>query len=331
MLKQNGAYLVAKRTKKRNILLGEGGNDMDMLSKMNAALDYIEDNLTEEFDYSIIARQAGCSSYNFQRMFSFVTGVSLAEYIRRRRLTQAAVELQNSDTKIIDVAMKYGYDSPVSFARAFSNLHGVTPSEAKRHGVELKAYPRISFQISIKGEKEMNYRIETKEAFDIFGIETVASLSGEEGFTSPAQLWQECHQNGSYEELFQAAGDLPRFVAKDLCKLHGAENYRKTEGNTFPYMLCAFVSENSKVEGYRVEHVPAQTYVIFPSEKFKWDEDFGNVLGNLQKRFYSEWLPTANYERVQGANFEIYGGDSEYGYIELWYPVRKRTDSVLDC
>ena len=254
---------------------------MDMLMKMNAALDYIEKNLTKEIDFSVAAMKAGCSSYNFQRMFSFVTDVSLAEYIRRRRLTQAAVELQNSDAKVIDVAMKYGYDSPVSFSRAFSNLQGITPSEAKQPGVKLKAYPRISFQISIKGEKEMNYRIETKEAFDIFGIETVASLSGEEGYTSPAQLWQQCHQNGSYEKLFEASGDLPDFVAQDLCKIHGAENYRDTQGNTFPYMLCSFVSDNSKTDGYVVQHVP-------------------------------------------GVNFEIYGGDRDYGYIELWYPVRKK-------
>ena len=297
---------------------------MDMLMKMNAALDYIEKNLTGEIDFSIVAQQAGCSSYNFQRMFSFVTDVPIAEYIRRRRLTQAAVELQNSDAKIIDIAMKYGYDSPVSFARAFANLHGITPSDAKQPGVELKAYPRISFQISIKGEKEMNYRIETKEAFDIFGIETVASLSGEEGYISPAQLWQQCHQNGSYEKLFDASGDLPNFLTQDLCKIHGAENYRATEGNTFPYMLCSFVSDTSKTDGYVVQHIPAQTYAIFPSEKFRWDENFGEILGNLQKRFYSEWLPTANYERVPGANFEIYGGDKDYGYIELWYPVRKK-------
>ena len=170
----------------------------------------------------------------------------------------------------------------------------------------------------------MNYRIETKEAFDIFGIETVASLSGEEGYTSPAQLWQQCHQNGSYEKLFEASGDLPDFVAQDLCEIHGAENYRDTQGNTFPYMLCSFVSDNSKTDGYVVQHVPAQTYAIFPSEKFRWDENFGEILGNLQKRFYSEWLPTANYERVPGVNFEIYGGDRDYGYIELWYPVRKK-------
>lgn len=290
---------------------------------MNAALDYIENNLTEDIDLSIVSQKACCSSYNFQRMFSFITDVPLAEYIRRRRLTQAALELQHSNAKVIDIALKYGYDSPVSFSRAFVNIHGITPNEAKQSGVALKAYPKISFQISIKGEKEMNYRIETKEAFDVFGIETVASLSEEEGFVSPAKLWQESHHNGDYERLFHAAGDLPKFISQDLCKIHGVENYRKTEGNTFPYMLSAFVSDSSKTDGYTIQHIPSQTYAIFPSEKFKWDENFNEVLRNLQKRFYSEWLPTANYERVSGANFEIYGGDKEYGYIELWFPVKQ--------
>lgn len=300
---------------------------MDWLTKMNAALDYIENNLAEDIDFTIISQKACCSSYNFQRMFSFITDVPLAEYIRRRRLTQAALELQNSNAKVIDIALKYGYDSPVSFSRAFANIHGITPNEAKQSGVELKAYPKISFQISIKGEKEMNYRIETKEAFDVFGIETIASLSGEEGYVTPSGLWHQSHQNGDYERLLNASGDLPKFISQDLCKIHGVENYQKTEGNTFPYMLCSFVSASSKTDSYKIQHIPSQTYAIFPSEKFKWDEDFSEVLRNLQKRFYSEWLPTANYERVAAANFEIYGGDRDYGYIELWYPVKQMNNA----
>ena len=295
---------------------------MEWIDKMNAALDYIEDNLTEKIDLNIVAQKACCSSYNFQRMFSFITDISLAEYIRRRRMSAAALELQTHDAKVIDVALKYGYEASVSFSRAFFKIHGITPKEAKNSGAQLKIYPRISFQITIKGEEPMNYRIETKEAFDVFGIETVASLSEKRGFTSPSELWQKSHRNGNYEKLLEAAGDLPDFVPPDLCKIHGVENYRKTLGNTFSYMLCAFVSDTSKTKGYKVQHIPAQTYAVFPSEKFKWDEIF-DVLRNLQKRFYSEWLPTANYERVDGPNFEIYGGDRKYGYIELWFPVRK--------
>lgn len=297
---------------------------MDWLTKMNNAIDYIEANLTDDIDFDTVARKASCSSYNFQRMFSFITDISLAEYIRRRRLTQAALELQNTDSKVIDVAVKYGYDSATSFSRAFKVLHGITPAQAKEEGVKLKAYPKIAFQISIKGENAMNYRIETKEAFDVFGIETICSLNGDEDSLTPAQLWQACHKNGEYEHLFSNSGELPNFVASDLCKIHGVENYRKTAENTFPYMLCSFRSKDSNTDGYQIAHIPAQTYAIFPSEPFRWDEDFNNVLCSLQKRFYREWLPTAEYTRADGPNFEIYGGNEELGYIELWYPIAKK-------
>ena len=146
---------------------------MDWLARMTAALSYVEENLDGEIDHGELARIACCSSHNFFRMFSFIADISLSEYIRRRRLTLAALELQNSDIKVVDLAVKFGYDSPISFARAFQALHGITPTEARADGVMLKAYPRLSFQISIKGEKKMDYRIETKEAFQVFGIEGV--------------------------------------------------------------------------------------------------------------------------------------------------------------
>ncbi|QUH28528.1 AraC family transcriptional regulator [Vallitalea guaymasensis] len=297
---------------------------MDWLTKMNLAIDYIEENLTQDINFNEVAMRACCSSYNFQRMFAFITDISLAEYIRRRRMTQAALELQNSNSKVIDVAIKYGYDSATSFARTFKALHGLTPTQSKQDGVKLKAFPKISFQISIKGDKEMDYRIETKEAFDIFGIETIVSLTGENGYLSPAELWQTCQKNGEYDRLLSNAGDLPTFLPQDLCKIHGAEYYRKTEENTFPYMLCSFVSKSSNTKGYKTIHIPAQTYVVLESPKFKWGDEFFKVLTTLQKRFYSEWLPTANYERADSANFEIYGGTEKYGYIELWYPIIKK-------
>jgi len=297
---------------------------LDWLGKMNAALDYIEHNLAGEIRYDMVAMKACCSSYNFQRMFSFITDIPIAEYIRRRRLTQAALELQNTNAKVIDIAVKYGYDSSTAFARAFGAMHGLTPTEARTPGAKLKAYPKISLQISIKGEEPMDYRIEAKESFSIFGIEVICSLAGEEGYTSPAQLWQRCQSDGAYDALFANAGDLPDFIPKDLCKIHGAEYYEKTEGNTFPYMLCSFVSPNSKSDGYKTVHVPAQTYVIFSSQPFQWGDDFFRILTTMQKRFYAEWLPTASYARAEGANFEIYGGTEEYGYIELWYPIVKK-------
>ncbi len=201
---------------------------MDLITRMSLALAYLENNLTGEINQETLARIACCSAYNFYQMFSFITDISLTEYIRRRKLTLAAIELQSSYIKVIDLALKYGYDSPVSFFRAFRTLHGVTLTEARVNGAALKAYPRISFQISIMGEKEMDYRIETKEAFQVFGIEGIFRNDGCGYYpNTPHELWNQNHANGAYEKLFADSGDLPPYVGQDLCKIHAVCDYKK--------------------------------------------------------------------------------------------------------
>ncbi len=148
----------------------KGGCLMDSLRSMNNALAYIEEHLTEEIDYSEVSKIAYCSEYHFKRMFSFLAGISLSEYIRRRRLTLAALDLKDRDLRIIDVAVKYGYNSADSFSRAFHSLHGILPSEARSENTQLKAYPRMTFQLSIKGGCEMNYRIVEKGPFKLVGF-----------------------------------------------------------------------------------------------------------------------------------------------------------------
>ena len=143
---------------------------MDLLKNMNRALHYIEENLTNDINFREVVKLALCSEYHFKRMFSFLAGITLSEYIRRRRLTLAAFELKDKNVKVIDIAIKYRYNSPDSFARAFQNLHGISPSEAKKVGRSLKAYPPMTFQLSIKGGDEMNSRIEEKDAFRKVGI-----------------------------------------------------------------------------------------------------------------------------------------------------------------
>ncbi len=135
---------------------------MDSLERMNQALAYIEESLADEVDFKQVGRLALCSEYHFRRMFSFLAGVTLSEYIRRRRLTLAAFDLVHQDVRVIDLAVKYGYTSPDAFARAFHTFHGVNPAEAKSSGQALKAYPRMTFQLTIQGGNEMNYRLEQK-------------------------------------------------------------------------------------------------------------------------------------------------------------------------
>ncbi|WEK54403.1 MAG: effector binding domain-containing protein [Candidatus Cohnella colombiensis] len=301
-----------------------GGSKMEWLERMNRAIDYIEENLTGDIELSEVASMACCSSHQFQRMFSFITDVTLAEYIRRRRLTLAALELQHRGVaKVIDVALKYGYDSPVSFARAFHALHGITPAMARQDGIALKAYPRLSFLITIRGADAMNYRIETKESFEVFGIEGIFHTDGgEEAPQTPAKLWEQSHANGDVKQLEARAGVLPSFVSQDLYPVNAVCSYRKTGPDTFPYMLCAFKEENSNTDGYTTVTIPAYTWVIFPSEPHHW-EQFGDTIETLYRRFYTEWLPTAGYEQVDGVEFEMNGTKNGLNYIELWFAVRK--------
>lgn len=142
---------------------------MEWIDRLNKVINYIEEHITEEIDYKELSRIACCSTYHFQRMFTYIAGVSLSEYIRRRRMSLAAVDLQSGDEKIIDISLKYGYSSPTAFNRAFQSIHGIAPSAIKNEGVSIKSFPPITFKFTVKGVEELNYRIETKEAFRIVG------------------------------------------------------------------------------------------------------------------------------------------------------------------
>lgn len=142
---------------------------MEWVKSLNESIAYIEEHLTEEIEYSKLAKIACCSTYHYQRMFAYMAGVSLSEYIRRRRMSRAAVDLQAGE-KVIDVGLRYGYQSPTAFNRAFRAVHGIAPSAVRDEGTPLKSYPPLRFTIMIKGAEEMEYRIERREAFRIVGI-----------------------------------------------------------------------------------------------------------------------------------------------------------------
>ena len=163
---------------------------MEWLKKLGKAIDYIEDNLDKEISYDEAARIACCSPYYFQRVFSYVSGVSLAEYIRRRKMTQAAFELQRTDSRVIDVALKYGYSSPTSFHRAFQNVHGITPTAAKLGESVLQAYPSIQFKIEITGGSAMAYRIAKKPPLRIVGIRIPLTSDMEENLRIVPEFWK---------------------------------------------------------------------------------------------------------------------------------------------
>ncbi|PFB85496.1 AraC family transcriptional regulator [Bacillus thuringiensis] len=290
---------------------------MDSLKNMNTAMRYIEDNLTNEIDFKEVARLALCSEYHFKRMFSFLAGISLSDYIRCRRLTLAAFELKNSNAKVIDVAIKYGYNSPDSFARAFQNLHGITPSEARNSSRSLKAYSPMTFQLSIQGGNEMNYRIEEKEPFRIIGITKRVPIVFNGVNEEIASMWKSLNPE-SIQTLKSLSNIEPTGIIS--ASTNFSEGRMEEKGELDHYIGVA-TTKDCPEEFKRLE-VAASTWAIFEAVG-----PFPDALQNVWGRIYSEWFPSSNYELAEGP--EIFWNESKdvsspNFRSEIWVPVLKK-------
>ncbi|KRF57114.1 MULTISPECIES: AraC family transcriptional regulator [Priestia] len=290
---------------------------MDLLRNMNRALHYIEENLTNDIDFREVARLALCSEYHFKRMFSFLAGITLSEYIRRRRLTLAAFELKDSNIKVIDVAIKYNYSSPDSFTRAFQNLHGITPSEAKKNGSSLKAFPKMTFQLSIKGGNEMNYRIEEKEAFHIVGIKERVPIIFHGVNPKIAAMWESLN-----DETIRKLKELSNVTPLGLlsASVNFSEGRMKEKGQLDHYIGVATTKD---CPDHLVQlEVPAGTWAVFEAVG-----PFPDTLQDVWGRIYSEWFPSSNYEQVEGPEIlwnEHKNVTSPTFKSEIWIPVLKK-------
>ena len=179
---------------------------MDVLAQLNRAMAYLEAHMEDDGAAADVSSVTTYSPYHFGRLFYYVAGMPLSEYIRKRRLSLAAMRLQSGNERVLDLALLYGYDSADSFTRAFVRQHGCTPSEARKPGAQLTLFPSLVFQIQIKGVEAMHWRMEERDAFEVFGIER--RIGCEDNGAVPA-FWTECHQDGSYERIFEAANAKP--------------------------------------------------------------------------------------------------------------------------
>jgi AraC family transcriptional regulator len=289
---------------------------MDMLAQLNKALSYIEENLTDRVDYQEAAKIACCSEYHFTRMFSFLAGITLSEYIRRRRLTLAALELSHSGIKIIDVAMKYGYTSPDSFTRAFQSMHGITPSEARIHGQSLKAFPRMTFQLTIKGGSEMNYRIEDKEAFRIVGIKKRVPIVFQGVNPEIASMFE-----GLTPEMIDKIKGFSNVQPSGLisASTNFSEGRIEEKGELDHYIGAATTKDG---DGFAQLEVQASTWAVFTAVG-----PFPSALQEIWGRIYSEWFPSAEYELSEGPEMlwnEHKDVASPQFKSEIWIPIIKK-------
>ena len=284
---------------------------MDWIDRLNEAVRYIEDNLTGEIEYEKLGQIACCSAYHFQRMFNYIAGVSLSEYIRRRKMSLAAVDIQGGEAKIIDVAAKYGYSSPTAFNRAFQSVHGVSPSAVRGEGVAIKSFPPITIKVTVKGVGEMNYRIETRKAFRIVGKSFPLSREIERNFAEVPQMWQGAVEDGTIEKIVSLMNGEPRGVlGVSVC----------TDGEEWRYYIA--VSSAAEIDDALEEYVvPGCTWAVFPGS------GTGKSIQELEGRIVTEWLPTSGYEFTNGPDIEVYfEPNPENTAYEVWIPVRKRQE-----
>ena len=299
---------------------------MDWITGMQKAIDYIEANLTEEIDYEKVAAESFSSSYHFQRVFSILCGYTLGEYIRLRRLSLAGAELANGKEKVVDIALKYGYDNPDSFAKAFQKFHGITPSQAHADGSMLKSFSRLSIKISLEGGNTMNYRIEEKDEMILTGYKRrFSGVPGEreeqeKDMYVNTRVFQYILQglSGNIEMNYDIITNIDDdgydfYIAKQLTE-YLRNNLNKTS-----------VLGEEYAKHFENIVIPQCTYAIFETERCSYPT---TIFLDLRKKIASEWLPNSGYQLANAPELVVThwfrGNKSNQRYRELWIPIEKK-------
>ena len=285
---------------------------MEWTDAIQSAISFIEQHITDDITAEDVANHVHISSFYFQKGFSMLCGYSVTEYIRNRRLALAGGALAATDMKIIDIAMKYGYDSPDSFTKAFTRFHGVSPAMVRKNDVTIKTFAPLKLEILLKGGYLMNYKIIDKESFTVLG----ASKKFE---------YENCKQ------------EIPLFWQEHYAKGHGKYvggmfgiNIDEQMGNdSFEYLIADLYNPNTEIpEGFVTRTIPAFTWAVFSC-----DGPLPTALQDVNTKIFSEWLPALKeYEFAAGYCVDMYDAADKYPrgvqdenyHSEIWIPIRKK-------
>ena len=264
---------------------------MNWVKIIEDAIEYIEGNITEELTVGRIAEEVNTSAFYFQRGFSMLCGYTVGEYVRMRRLSLAGEELLSSDVKVIDLAVKYGYDSPDSFTKAFTRFHGSTPTDVRRGGAMLKSFAPLHIKLTLDGGSTMEYRIEKKPAFKVMGVSK--DFSYENANAEIPQFWN---------EVFIQAAERP------VMGMYGVCFDEEMAGNEFRYMIADdYVKEQAEAKKLDVHEIKEHTWAVFPCRGA-----MPLPLQEVNRKIFSEWLPASNYEIAEGYNIEYYSNPEDF-------------------
>lgn len=303
---------------------------MNWIAGIENAVRYIEGHITENLDYTLIARESFSSPSHFQRVFSILCGYTLGEYIRYRRLTLAGAELSSGKSKVIDVAFKYGYDSPDSFAKAFQKFHGIAPSQAKGNGAMLKSFSCLHIKISLEGGTIMDYRLEKKPAMTLLGYKRhfEGAPYGKSRFEQEENLFLSTR---AHQWMLKG---MSKEILSEYCVLTNMDD------NGYDFYIAVSVSQHTLKDlynpdvtgidfmerfGFELLNLPACTYAVFETEKTKYPVA---SYAEMRKRIVSEWLPSTEYHLVDAPEIAVYHWGIVRGYtertIEVWMPIEDK-------
>ncbi|MEQ6377499.1 AraC family transcriptional regulator [Bacillaceae bacterium S4-13-56] len=286
---------------------------MTFIESLQKSINYMEDHLLEDISLEEIAEQSNVSPFHFQRTFTILTDISVGEYLKRRRLTCAAEELTRTDIKIIDLAYKYGYETPEAFTKAFRRLHGVSPSEARKGEGKLQFYQRLMIQVNLKGADPMRYRMVEREAFQVVGIRREFSLVNEENLVGIPKFWDEFNASGSSDSLLPfIKGEIKGFLGVCVDKT-------TPQSKVIDYWISV-EHEGGDSGEYELLDIPAAKWAVFEVHGA-----MPHAIQKVWKQIFSEWFPSSGYQPAGGPELEVYtDGDtssSDY-YSEIWIPVK---------
>ena len=287
---------------------------MDWIKSFQKAVDYVEEHICEPVDYKRIAQEMNVSSFYFQKIFSILCGFTVGEYIRSRRLALAGSELLSTDEKIIDIALKYGYDSPEGFTRAFARFHGITPSDVRKNGAPVRSFARLSVSISVKGGSSMDYKIMKKEAFKIIAKEQrFKKVEDIQGRSDIPAFWTECHGDGTVKYLSEnckkdgvLGGSVVGMCMED-----------STVVKDFPYLIGAEYAGGDVPNGNKVVDVPAAEWAVFGIDGLSEEK-----IQQAWHKIFAEFFPSSTYKPAGNFDLEVYTTDTYKG--EIWISVEKK-------
>ena len=296
---------------------------MEWLTSIRTAIDYIEDHLEDDISVQDVAGQVYLSPFFLQRGFSLMTGYGIGEYIRNRRLYQAAVDLRETEDKVIDIALRYCYETPESFTKAFSRFHGVTPSQV-RDGAAVKVFLPLTIKLSVQGGSQMDYKIAPMFPFKVIGFQKV--FDNETAYAEIPKFWDEICQkyaNNVYAGNAPANPYEQAFV--DNCIGEYGVCIDDLGGDRFRYLIAGRYAGGNVPEGMVVYEFPRNEWAVFdcigPNPQ---------TLQSVNTRIFSEWLPgNPDYELSGNATVEWYDcvhgemTDPDY-HSAIWVPVKKK-------